>query len=162
VGTPDANSKPSKFRGWISLKAISPSPSPSDGDQADVTIQADLTDVRNRFDLTDYTGALELVLPLRVTDRYNAHNQYSTAMPGTAADTPLRVIVPCTATADASVGSSCSVTTTADAVMPGIALEGKRANWELGQVQVYDGGADGDAYTPGDNTLFAVQGLFAP
>jgi hypothetical protein len=34
--------------------------------------------------------------------------------------------------------------------------------WGLGQVKVYDGGADGDADTTGDNTLFEVQGLFAP
>ena len=44
---------------------------------------------------------------------------------------------------------------------PGIAREGKRAIWELSQVQVFDGGADGDADTA-DNTLFAVQGTFAP
>ena len=31
-----------------------------------------------------------------------------------------------------------------------------------GQVQVYDGGADGDADTPGDNTLFLSQGVFVP
>jgi hypothetical protein len=29
-------------------------------------------------------------------------------------------------------------------------------------VRVYDGGADGLASTTGDNTLFAVQGVFAP
>jgi hypothetical protein len=46
--------------------------------------------------------------------------------------------------------------------MPGVVSEGKRTIWGLDQVQVYDGGADGDADTPGDNTLFAVQGLFAP
>ena len=33
---------------------------------------------------------------------------------------------------------------------------------ELGQVQVNDGGADNDADTAGDNTPFAVQGVFAP
>jgi hypothetical protein len=27
---------------------------------------------------------------------------------------------------------------------------------------VFDGGADGDADTTGDNTLFAVQGAFTP
>ena len=40
--------------------------------------------------------------------------------------------------------------------------EGKRAVWGLGSVQVFDGGSDGDADTTGDNTLFEVQGLFAP
>ena len=46
--------------------------------------------------------------------------------------------------------------------MPGTVTEGKRAVWELGQVQVDDGGADGDADTAGDNTLFMVQGVFVP
>ena len=45
---------------------------------------------------------------------------------------------------------------------PDVVREGKRAVWGLGQVQVFDGGADGDADTAADNTLFAVQGLFAP
>ena len=40
--------------------------------------------------------------------------------------------------------------------------ESKRAIWQLAQIEVYDGGADGDGDTTGDNTLFAVQGLFAP
>ena len=33
--------------------------------------------------------------------------------------------------------------------------------WELGAVEVYDGGPDGDAETA-DNTVFAVQGVFVP
>jgi hypothetical protein len=43
-----------------------------------------------------------------------------------------------------------------------VAVEGNRAQWELDQVKVYDGGADGDADTTGDNTLIAVQGLLVP
>ena len=43
-----------------------------------------------------------------------------------------------------------------------LAREGKRAVWDISQIQVFDGGADGDADTAGDNTLFAVQGTFAP
>ena len=46
--------------------------------------------------------------------------------------------------------------------MPGLITGGKRAIWELGQVGVYDGGADADADTPGDNTLFMTQGIFVP
>jgi hypothetical protein len=37
-----------------------------------------------------------------------------------------------------------------------------RAIWELSKTRVFDGGADGDADTAGDNTLFAVQGVFIP
>jgi len=65
-------------------------------------------------------------------------------------------------TADATVGSSCSVTTSADAVTgAGAVVEGRRAIWRLGQVRVNDGGADGLVSTT-PNTLFAVQGVFVP
>ena len=45
--------------------------------------------------------------------------------------------------------------------MPGAVVEGKRAIWQIGQVQVYDGGSDGLVSTA-PNTLFATQGLFVP
>ena len=46
--------------------------------------------------------------------------------------------------------------------MPGAVTEGTRAIWALDQVQVYDGGPDGDADATGDTRLFAVQGVFVP
>jgi hypothetical protein len=48
-----------------------------------------------------------------------------------------------------------------DGLMSEVAREGKRSIWELGRVELFDGGADGVAATPG-NSLFAVQGLFTP
>jgi hypothetical protein len=71
------------------------------------------------------------------------------------------VTVPCAGTADTTVGATCAVTTTADSVLPGTVNEGKRAVWQLGQLEVFDGGADGLASTD-DNTLFARQGVFVP
>jgi hypothetical protein len=53
------------------------------------------------------------------------------------------------------------VSTTLDAVLPGLVRERARAIWELGQVEVLDGGADGMAATPG-NAVFMRQGLFVP
>jgi len=47
-------------------------------------------------------------------------------------------------------------------VVPGLVIGGERAFWELGQVSVYGGGADGDADTAGDNTLFMTQGIMVP
>jgi hypothetical protein len=161
VGTPDANLMSANFTGLVSLKAISPSPDPGDGDQTDVTIQTNLTDVRKRSDLSDYSGEIGVVLSMRMTDRHNAKQFSAPIFSGTATDTSLNVSVSCVPTGDATIGSTCSSSTTADALMPGLVLERKRAVWELGQVRVYDGGADGDADTA-DNTLFAVQGLFAP
>ena len=59
-------------------------------------------------------------------------------------------------------GSTCSVRTTANTLVPGAVQEGKRTIWALGQVKLYDGGADNDGSTTGDNALFEVQGLFFP
>ena len=59
------------------------------------------------------------------------------------------------------MGSTCSIDTTADAVLPGVVKEIRRSIWQLGQVQVFDGGADGVVST-NPNTLFAVQGVFVP
>ena len=57
------------------------------------------------------------------------------------------------------MGSTCAVTTTADAVAARATIkEGRRAIWQLGQVRVNDGGADGVASTT-PNTPFAVQGV---
>jgi hypothetical protein len=54
------------------------------------------------------------------------------------------------------------VNTTADAVVgAGAVLEGKRALWQLGQVRVNDGGADGVASTT-PNSPFMVQGVMVP
>ena len=53
------------------------------------------------------------------------------------------------------------VNTTFDALMPGAVKESDRSIWQLGAVQVFDGGADGLASTS-PNTLFARQGVFVP
>jgi hypothetical protein len=164
IGTPDANGKAPNSTGVVTMKAVGESPiNTGNGDQADVNISASFTDVRNQGALTDYTGELGFVVSLRITDRFNGPTGGPTQdEPATSTDVPLPFSVPCTATVG-SEGAACNVTTTADAVSGGnVAIEGKRAVWELGQVKVYDGGADGDADTTGDNTLFAVQGLFAP
>jgi hypothetical protein len=53
------------------------------------------------------------------------------------------------------------VTTYTDSTMPGMAKSGERAIWELGQIQLYDGGASGSAGASGA-TLFEDQGVFVP
>jgi hypothetical protein len=50
----------------------------------------------------------------------------------------------------------------ADSLVPGAVDEGRRGVWGLGQVKVYDGGADGAAATTADNTLFMDQGVIRP
>ena len=48
-----------------------------------------------------------------------------------------------------------------EAITPGMVREGARAIWQLDQVEVLDGGPDGDVDTPG-NTVFMRGGVFVP
>jgi hypothetical protein len=80
----------------------------------------------------------------------------------TTLDSSFSIAVPCLLTADTAIGSDCSTATTANTLVPGSVTETQRAIWQLGQIQVYDGGADGLASTEGDNTLFMDQGVFIP
>ncbi len=127
-------------------------------DEADVTLNVSITDVRNKVGLADYTGEVEVTSTVRITDRLSgtAENQ-----PATVQDTPFGVTVPCVATGSTTIGGTCSISTTFDAVMPGSILETRRSIWQMGQVTVNDGGADGDVQT-GPNTIFAKQGIFIP
>jgi hypothetical protein len=136
-------------------------------DEADVRVEATLTDVRCRIAMTgycdggamsDYVGRLELAPVIRITD---------TASGGAARDPATGVDVisfsmpmPCADTPSEPEGSTCGTQTSIDALAPGPIKEGKRTVWELGQLVVRDGGIDDpqvDAYT-----TFAVQGLFVP
>ena len=45
--------------------------------------------------------------------------------------------------------------------MPGAVSPGYRANWQMGQVQLFDGGSSGTAGAS-DATLFEDQGVFVP
>ena len=120
-----------------------------------------MSDVRNTSDLSDYEGSLELRADIRITDRMNSVSPGSDGDAATVVDFPFPVGIPCAATGSPNVGSSCSVSTSLGALVPGAVTQGKRAIWELSQVQVFDGGPDGDPETS-DNSLFAVQGVFAP
>ena len=117
-------------------------------------ITVELKDVYDRQTLTDYTGELRVRTGLRITDKLNN--------PGDNATVSDAMLTPATCTATPTPkGADCNFVTSADAV-PGTVTAGKRAVWQFGQVQVDDGGADGDADTAGDNTLFMVQGVFVP
>jgi Polysaccharide deacetylase len=157
VGTPDANGRSSGSVGSLVLKVIA-GDATTTVDETDVRIQVSLTDVRRRADHSDYTGELAAATGIRLTDRLNGSQQTE---PGTTSDFDFDFAVPCTGTSDATIGSTCSLSTTADALEPGIAKEGSRAVWGLAKVLIDDGGPDGVAATE-DNTQFVAQGLFAP
>jgi hypothetical protein len=135
-------------------------------DEADVRYTVSINDVRckpgagacgaaNAAGGADYSGQVRAQSNLRITDRYNGPSEVGVG------DTSFGVTVPCTVSGSTTIGSTCSIDTTADAVMPGVVKEIRRANWQMGQVQVFDGGADGVVST-NPNTLFAVQGVFVP
>jgi hypothetical protein len=155
VGSPDANGAAANAVGSAQFNVITGN-SATTADEADVRVTASVTDVRNKSGLTDYTGQLKLTTDMRITDRDNGPTEL-----GTAQDLPLSFTVPCVATTLTTIGSTCSVTTTADALGAGTVKESMRSNWELGKVNVFDGGADGVAST-NPNTLFLTQGYFVP
>jgi glucose/arabinose dehydrogenase len=157
VGTPDANGKTANSTSYESLSVLTGNPS-TPQDEADVAVRLVATDVRRRSDLSDYTGELRAVTQVRITDKLNGGG----GVAGTVVDTPYAMTAPCAATPDMSVGATCSLATTADALVPSTIKEGARAMWQLGQVQVYDGGPDGLASTTAGNTLFMDQGIFVP
>jgi hypothetical protein len=175
VGTPDADGASANSVGSLRLDARLGDPS-TPADEADVKIGVSITDVRCQSGVltcghantpggADYTGEVQASAELRVTDKYNgvaAAGGGTDAATGT--NTTFRVTVPCGASpTPGTVGSTCEITTTADAVYgdSSTVKEGVRAIWELGQVAVYDGGRDGLVSTP-DNSLFEVQGVFVP
>jgi hypothetical protein len=156
VGTGDAwpGTTPN-MSGTVRYDTVSP---------ADVKIATKVTDVRKTSDLTDYAGELQEVSTLRITDRYNSAEPATQPFndPATSSDVSFPVTVPCATTpSDATIGSTCSGTTTANAVSPGAVLAGVRTIWQTGQARVFDGGSDGLASTAG-NTLYLDQGIWVP
>jgi glucose/arabinose dehydrogenase len=158
IGTADANGKPTASSGLVRLTTRAGDPA-TPADEADVALRLSVSDVRNKADLSDYTGEIQANLTLRITDRTNGP---STNELGTTDDLSFPVTAQCVATAGTnSPGSDCDVVTTADALAPGAIKELKRTVWQVSDVQVYDGGADGDVDTT-PNTLFMRQGIFVP
>jgi acyl-homoserine lactone acylase PvdQ len=160
VGTPDANGNAANSVGSMRL-GVSPGDPSTSADEADVSIAFTLTDVRRSSDEADYTGQLQAITTARVTDRDNEESGGGGNDPATVSDFPFPVTVPCAATAATSVGGTCELNTTFDAVVPGAVKELDRSIWQLEAIQVFDGGSDGLAATS-PNTLFAKQGIFIP
>ena len=152
VGVGDGSPAFAKSEGRVRLDVLVGAP--GGPDDSDVNIGFALTNVMNLPSLSDYTGELRATANVRLTDR----------VAGVPSTTHLSFgfTVPCTTTADTTLGGDCRVFTSVDAVVPGAAAEGTRAIWGVDQWRVSDGGPDGDAETAGDNSLLAVQGLFVP
>jgi hypothetical protein len=167
IGSPDANGAGANSVGFVALAARLGNPDPPD--DSDIAITASITDVRCKAlmatcaggALSDYTGQLQWEGALRVTDRFNGTSSTGGTDAATVSDMTLPVTIPCLATTGTTIGATCSVSTTANAVVPGAIKDNKRAVTQVLPVRVMDGGPDGLASTP-DNSVFAVQGVFVP
>jgi hypothetical protein len=157
VGSPDANGAPAEATGSIRITAT-PGNLNTPPDEAEVAFAVTATDVRRRDDLEDYSGELAASVNVRLTDGQNGRWQSDAA---TVSDFTFSFAVPCQATESPDLGSTCAAVTAANALAPGTVVEGKRAVWELGRAELFDGGADGLASTA-DNALFEVEGVFVP
>jgi hypothetical protein len=179
TGTPDANGAPAQSVGYYKKKVVMGDPG-APPDDADIALRLELTDVRcrpalasatpsvcanpNAADGEDYSGELNARLDItKISDHANAPS----SVPGTTVAFTQAVTVPCFETGpvvdDPSIGSTCSLDTSLDALVAGAVVEGKRAIWEFGAAEVLDGGSDGDVGTSGDGEdVFMVDGVFVP
>jgi Tol biopolymer transport system component len=161
TGTPDSNGvgRPAWMNASLTLE-VQPGDSATLADESDVTVKTRVNDVLTKA-LADYTGELHANLPIRITDRDNLPSVGGPG-PGTTQPFAFGFDVPCSPTVETNMGSNCTLTTTIDTLVPGAIKETRRAIWQVGQVRVFDGGADGDGSTAADNTVFAAQGVFVP
>jgi len=112
----------------------------------------------------DYSGQLNGTANIRITDHWNGPIGAcgACADPATGQDLAFPVIGTCATTpGDGTVGSTCGANTTANGTVPGAVQDNKRANVEIQQFNIEDGGADGQAATA-NNTLFGTQGIWIP
>jgi hypothetical protein len=167
VGSPDANGFAAKSVGTFKFFAFAGNPGPPPDNK--VFPLVDITDVRCMGVSAgcpvageDYSGSMEARVAIRNTDHYNGvgggGNDAATG------DFMLTFEIVCVATADPTVGGTCSRHIGyIDEIIgaPGIE-DTRRTSWEFERLQLWDGGADGDGKTAADNTLLAVQGIFIP
>jgi hypothetical protein len=165
VGTLDANGFTANSISSVRFDAILGNGN-NTVDDADVRVRVSMTDIRNSPSGTDYAGRVLLRVPLQITDRNNAAE---TPEPATAQTLALQLPVDCTTTIDTSIGATCSVSTSLDAVVPNTVTEGMRSIWEVGQAEVKDAGPNGTGYAScpptcgdGDESAFMHEGIFTP
>jgi hypothetical protein len=165
VGTGDANGAAANSVGVMLLRVKATHPE-------DLLITSSISDVRckpstdpgvcsspNAADGPDYSGQLQSNATIRISDHYNGPNHDEAA---TVQDIPFPVNYFCANTTDTSIGGFCTINTTALAVIPQpYSFDGLRSVVQIGQLEVSDGGPDGNIATA-DNTTFLRQGLFIP
>jgi hypothetical protein len=153
------------FAGTVRLDTITGNAS-TEANEADVRLKTTMTDVRNKPALSDYVGRVLVSVPLQITDNFNSTENPE---PGTTQTFDFKFPVDCAVTTDTSIGSSCALNTTTNAIYPGAVLESKRTIWQLGQVVVKDAGPNGTGYAScpptcgdGDEATYLRQGIWVP
>jgi hypothetical protein len=135
---------------------------PANGDQADVTLRLELSDIRTAagadYDPRAAGADGTLVTRVRCTDRANGG---SGSDPGTATDFDFSVPFACTPTASTTVGSDCRLDTSADAVTPAMIKENKATVLQVFSLRLMDSGPNGVRGDSDDN-LFASEGVLVP
>jgi Tol biopolymer transport system component len=142
-------------------------------DEADVLVKVSATDVRCLAANaacpggagSDFAGNVLLRTTLRLTDRNSGFGGVS----ATVQDLDFDVPVTCSATSDPLVGSTCSVDTSADAILPGMIVEAKRMTMSA-RLALRDPGPNGTGYGAGcpptcgdgDETTYLEPGVFLP
>jgi hypothetical protein len=147
------------------------------GDQEDVKLTGTATDIRCKAGIADatkcgnengapagkvgddYVGNVQADATIQITDAFNGPPGFT--QHGTVVPLPFPVNANCVNTADATIGATCSASTSADTTVPNVVKEGKQANVEIGQLHTNDGGPDGQVSTA-NNSVFAVQGIYIP
>ena len=134
---------------------------PTNGNQANVSLTASLTDIRSAAG-GDYnpnaSGAdLTAVTRLRFTDKANGYGGLS----ATATEFDFKVPIDCSATPDPVTGSICTANTTANALVPGLIQEQRQTIAQAFRVRIDDSGANG-VRGDADDRIFATQGVLVP
>ena len=150
IGSPDANGAAANFTGSVRFAVVRTG---GGGDDSDVAIAVSMADIRcrpgtvpcplsNPADGPDYGGELRLTFTLRLTDRGAGD------IPATVEDVPFSATIACAPTTAGASGGACPATTSADALIPGSVPEGERSIWQVGQVEIYDGGPGRHPWQP--------------
>ena len=174
VGTPDAFGGAASFAGYFRTHVFVGVPGPPE--DSDVGLYMRLDDVRcmptgarcgnpNASGPADYAGGTHFAFTIRITDHWNASTPGGGSDPATVQDTPIGDSwfgQSCAQTASTSVGSTCNMATSMNAFIPGSIKDTKRTAYEIDDLRIYDGGADGNGDTTADNTVFLRPGVFIP
>jgi hypothetical protein len=173
MGTPDAFGGAANFAGYFLIKVFVGVPGPPN--DSDVGMNMRLDDVRcvpagarcgdpNAAGPADYVGDTHFAFTVRLTDHWNASAPGGGIDAATVQDLPIEDswFAPCAQTASTAAGSTCNMATSMNAFIPGVIKDTKRTQYEVDDLRIYDGGADGNGDTTADNTVFLRPGVFIP